>query len=339
VRSLGVLIPGGGRVAWSAQGDRIAFDREGEDGRRDLWVARPDGSGETCLTCTVYDLGKASSFNPVWHPSGQFLVFQVQSLPKKLGMGPAELATPLRAAHSELWMIPLEGRRAWQLTRVGERGGGIADPDVSHEAGQLLWSERLRSQPGPWGDWVVRVARLEIGRGVPHLGKVKTLEPGTQRGLMLAQEFTPDDRGVLYAAGSGDSLGLLRLDMGSKKGPGEPVGPRPGARGWMARLLPGRPGLLWAASLGLTRRTAGQVLPYRSDLWLQGPDSGPGGGPAGRVTFFNDPASEHFLGEALVDDAAWSPEGDRFLAHVVHAGREGVREDVYLVVLDERYRR
>lgn len=333
VREIRVFQHDGGRVAWSTQGSWIAFDRADPEGRYDLWVIRADGTGERCLTCDVYELRKESSFNPTWDPSGQYVVFQVQSLSKRLGMTPVELATPLRGAHCELWMVRLEGRGAWQLTRIGERGGLVADPHFSHEGGQILWSERVRGGGAPWGDWAVRVAKLEIGRGVPHLGKVKTYRPGKQPGLVLAQGFTPNDRGFLYSDGNG---GLFRFELESRaEGGGVPVGPGEGARGELARLLPGRDGLLWASSLGLPRRDRWQKLPRRDDLWIESPRDA----RAGRLTFFNEPASDHFLGEALVDDVAWSPEGDRFVAHVVHAGREGVREDIYLVILDPAYRR
>ena len=39
-----------------------------------------------------------------------------------------------------------------------------------------------------------------------------------------------------------------------------------------------------------------------------------------RLTFFNDPDSDHTLGHALIDDLSWSPEGDRLAIHVVSAG-------------------
>ena len=60
--------------------------------------------------------------------------------------------------------------------------------------------------------------------------------------------------------------------------------------------------------------------------------------------------SDHALGEALIDDVAWSPEGDRLLIHVVSAAElpEGqvpeeddplVEEAIYLVVLDDSFTR
>lgn len=339
VRSIRLLIPDGGRVAWSAQGDRIAYDKAGEDGLYDLYTAAADGADERCVTCNVYELRKAHAFNPAWAPGGDWLVFQVQDVAKRLDMGVLELSSPLRAAHSELWVAPPEGRRAWQLTRQGERGGSPVDPHFAYEGGRILWSERVAARPEPWGAWVVRVAEIAFKRGTPLLGKVKTYEPAP--GLVLAQGFTPDDRGFLYGAGSLDrGLSLHRFRFEGKTS--EPVPGDGGVAGEAAQPIPGRDTLAMASALGLPRPDDWHRLPRRRDVWLVGD------GLRERLTWFNHPGSEHGLGEALIDDLAWSPVGDRFLVHVVSIGESGgrggsdrppVREGIWLVVMDPTYRR
>lgn len=346
VASIRLLVPGGGRVAWSAQGDRIAYDKAGEDGLYDLYIAAADGADERCVTCNVYELRNAHALQPAWAPAGDWLVFQVQEVARRLDLGILELSSPLRAAHSELWAAPPEGRRAWQLTRQGERGGSPVDPHFAYEGGRILWSERVAAKPEPWGDWVVRVAEIAFRRGTPRLGKVKTYQPA--RGLVLAQGFTPDDRGFLYGTGSlarGLSLHRFRFE-------GEVSEPLPGdggVAGEAAHPIPGRTTLTVASALGLPRRDDWHRLPRRRDVWLVGDEL------RERLTYFNHPRSEHGLGEALVDDVAWSPAGDRFLVHVVSTGesrdraggpggsagadRPAVREGLWLVVMDPSYRR
>jgi hypothetical protein len=338
VRSIRLLIPDGGRVAWSAQGNRIAYDKAGEDGLYDLYTASADGAEERCVTCNVYELRNAHAFNPDWAPGGDWLIFQVQDVAKRLHMGVLELSSPLRAAHSDLWVAPPEGRRAWQITRQGERGGAPVDPHFAYEGGRILWSERVAAKPGPWGSWVVRVAEISFKRGTPHLGKVKTYEPAP--GLVLAQGFTPDDQGFLYGAGSFDrGLSFHRFRFDGKSS--EPVPPDGGITGEAARPVPGRDSWAVASGLGLPPR-GGHGLPRRRDVWLAGD------GRRERLTYFNDPSSEHPLGEALIDDLEWSPTGDRFLVHVVSTGdsegaertdRPSVREGIWLVVMDPSYRR
>ena len=67
-----------------------------------------------------------------------------------------------------------------------------------------------------------------------------------------------------------------------------------------------------------------------------------------RLTYFNDPKSDHSLGEALIDDLAWSPRGDLVALHVVYLSPDAVPEHedelplgqgIYVVTLDESYRR
>jgi len=346
VRSIRLLIPDGGRVEWSPRGDRIAYDKAGEDGLYDLYTADAQGEGETCVTCNVYELRKSHAFNPSWAPGGDWLIFQVQDVARRLDMGVMELTSPLRAAHSELWVVPPEGRRAWQITQQTQRGGSPVDPHFAYDGSRILWSERVAAQPEPWGDWVVRVAELTFKRGTPHLGKVKTYEPG--RGLVLAYGFTPDDRGFLYGTGAFDrGLSLHRLVFEGKAT--SPVPADGGVTGEAAQPIPGREAWVIASELGLPRPDNWHKLPRRREVWLVGE------GRRERLTYFNHPSSEQSLGEALIDDISWSPEGDRFLVHVVStvgpggegpAGRSAgdespltVREGIWLVVMDPSYRR
>jgi hypothetical protein len=71
------------------------------------------------------------------------------------------------------------------------------------------------------------------------------------------------------------------------------------------------------------------------DLWTMSPD---GTGPE-RLTFFNDPAARESLGAAIVDDFEQSPQGDEILAHVVWSAGGETREGLYLIRLDESFRR
>jgi hypothetical protein len=69
VSRISTLKSGGGRLDWHA--DKIAFDMAGPDGRFDIYVMRPDGSGERCLTCNHPDLPKRNIGQPAWHPAGR----------------------------------------------------------------------------------------------------------------------------------------------------------------------------------------------------------------------------------------------------------------------------
>lgn len=327
VESIRRLVPGGGRVDVSAQGDRIAYDRgeAGTAGRRQVWVSDLGGGHLRCITCQIYEFRKADVGNPAWHPSGDALVVQVQRLGGRPDPGIVGLAGPQRAVGSELWLVPLEGR---QVYRLSPTEGNRTDPYVSHEADRLLWTERLHGGgAGPWGEWGVIVAQLDLTRGgIPRLGKARTLQPGPGRGLLLAQGFTPDDRGFLFEAGGN----LYR--SGFEEGEWTVVQEAEGVRYGSARPASVAGILAWTSDRNLPAAGAQSRLPAVSDVWLG--IERDGRITEERLTFFNDPDSDHFLGEALVDDLAWSPDGDRLLLHVVSASGRQVEEGIWIVELD-----
>lgn len=342
VRSIERFRRGGGRVDWSPQGDWIAIDERGPDGRYDIHLIKADGAQETCLTCELYELRKISALNPAWHPSGEYLVFHGQNAARKLDLSAVELADPFRGLHSELWVVTRDGRHAWQITQVRENGGAVIDPHLSFEADQLVWSERLTNRSRPWGEWGVRVAALEIKRGLPRLGKVRTFEPGGKQ-FLYASGFTPNDRGLLIAAspdpGQGvEGLDILELDLESERF--ERLTATPDSRDELALYAPKGHRIVWVSDRNLDPPEGGARLPRRSDLWVASrPDTR--GEPVAheRLTYFNEPASKHTLGQALIDDLSWSPQGDRLMVHVLSSDGGEVEEAVYLILLDASYRR
>ena len=68
----------GGRVDWCAVNNLIAFDRMTGSDSSEVFVIRPDGSAERCITCNIPGLPEGIRGQPAWHPSGEFLVIQVQ---------------------------------------------------------------------------------------------------------------------------------------------------------------------------------------------------------------------------------------------------------------------
>jgi len=338
-------IEGGGRVDWSRQGEWLAYDKAGEDGRYDVHVTSTDRLAERCLTCEVYALKKDNVLNPVWHPSGERLIVQVQSHPKRLRFvaDPVQLLSPDRALHSELYDIDRRGKHFTLLTRFAASGSAVLDPHFSHDGERLLWSERTRARTGRYGAWQLRSGRLRVSRaGIAALRKIST-HPMPVEALVVAQGYTPDDRGVLVAANfepgqSPDTLDLYRLPLGG----GEPerlTHSREGADDHV-RLSPTGRHLAFTSNAGIRAAEAGQHVPAgaRRELWLMNAE----GSDKQRLTFFNDPASDESLGHAYVGDLAWNPRGDQIAVHVVwgsnrHDGRP--REALYRVHLDPSFRR
>jgi Tol biopolymer transport system component len=68
-----VLTEGGGacRPHFSPDGRRIAFVSSAADGKGDIWLINPDGSGKERLT----DLPETYDYFPSWSPDGRYIVF------------------------------------------------------------------------------------------------------------------------------------------------------------------------------------------------------------------------------------------------------------------------
>lgn len=333
VRDVRVLKKNGGRMDWSDQGDWIAFDRlEGEFYH--IYVMKPDGTRERCVTCNQWDFRKTNSLSPTWHPSGEYLVFQVQEHASKLQLDTLKLTTPHRGLHSELWVIDVKGRQPFKLTKVGERGNAVLDPHFSHEADMLTWSQRVVSL-GRWGEWEPHVGRFQIKRGVPRLSKVRNYQPKVQQGFVAAHGFTPSDRGLLISGvpdprQSATGRDILELDL--ETGDFKRLTDSPREWDELAFALPRSDGVVWVSDRNI-KPPKNRQLPRRGDVWFMSTS----GRRQERLTFFNHPESDYFLGEALIDDLAWNREGDKLLLHVVFAGVPGaevVEQAIYIVELD-----
>ncbi len=322
-----------GRMDWSKQGDWIAYDRPEGDFYH-IYVMKPDGTRERCVTCNQWDFRKTNSLSPTWHPSGEYLVFQVQEHAKKLKLDALKLTTPHRGLHSELWVIDVKGSQPVRLTKVGERGNALLDPHFSHEADMLAWSQRVVSL-GRWGEWEPHAGQFQIKRGVPRLTKVENYRPAVQKGFTAVHGFTPSDRALLISAvpdpgQSANGRDILELDL--ETGNFKRLTSTPREWDELVVALPRSDGIVWVSDRSI-QKPKDRFLPRRGDIWYMSAS----GRRQERLTFFNHPESDTFLGEALIDDLAWNPEGDKLLLHVVTAGAPGtdtVEQAIWVVDLD-----
>jgi Tol biopolymer transport system component len=342
VEEIRLLMKGVGRVAWSAQGDRLAYDKLGPEGRYHLYTADPRTLIERCLTCEPYELKKKNSLNPTWHPSGEFLVFQVQSNSKKLKLTPVELATAERGLYSELYAIRTDGKDFWQLTRGAEDGAAIIDPHFSHEGTRLLWGERVRSRVGRWGTWEIKVGEVRTRRGIMRLSSVSSYEPGPQKLFLAPSAFTPDDKGALFAGNREPGQNENGMDVYRFQFEGGRVERLTHTRrAWdeQARYSPRGDKIVWSAAAEIRLRRSDETdgLPPEQlrDLWIMNED----GSEKERLTYFNHPNSAESIGNAIVDNFTWNPAGDEIIAHVIWGSRGRIEQGIYLVKLAESFRR
>lgn len=327
-------IEGGGRLSWSLQGDRLAYDRvdpNRDDGLVDIFLVDEGArrSTGTCLTCTVPALRKLHAFHPVWHPSGDQIVFQTVNLATRTGVTARDLDGPLRANRSEIWIARTDGKDFWKLTDFQARAGAVLDPSFSFEGERILWSERTRSRVGERGAWRLRSGSIATKRGVPRLKDQRTLLASDEPAWIVPHGFTPDDAGALVSANlepgqraTGADLYLVR------DGDTQRLTRTGGIEESNATFHPDGDRIYFTSSGTLPSRDRVDGLAI-NEIWVVPAE----GGPSRRVTYFNERSSSHARGPTWIGDLAWHPDGERLAVQSV-SGRVP-RAQILLLRLDE----
>lgn len=302
---------GGGRLDWSPY-DVIAFDQLGADNYFDLFTANLDGSGEKCLTCGRSELPNRHIGNPSWHPSGEFIVFQVQKANAPFNPIADYFANPGSGIGNDLWITDREGTRFWRLTDIAVQNG-VLHPHFSPLGDQLFWSERVSTAGGPIGEWAMHVADFRIVSGVPTIENVRRYQPGAQRRFYESHGFTPDARTLLFSGnlepGASESVGDIYLFTPES---GALLNLTASSDAWdeHAHISPSGNWIVWMTSMG----PGGTIAGPKSDYWLMRAD----GSAKTQLTFFNDRNHPDYIpGGATAADIAWSPDGTRLMAYLI----------------------
>jgi Tol biopolymer transport system component len=313
-----VIRSGSGRVAWSpVVPNQIAFDApdaSDPNGFFDVFVINADGSNEHCLTCSNAALaGRHNMGQPAFHPSGEWLVIQVQ----QAGTPDGRFTTPGRGVNNELWLISADGTTAWPLPYGDSPPLGVLHPHFSHDGTRLVWAEKYRGWCTIAGCWRLMIADFGFDAGRPRLTNARMIETGQPAGFYETHEFLPGDRELLYTSSAGE--GLLSSDIYAVDvytgvtraltsiGYNEHAHPSPDGR--------------W-----ITWMTAREVPGTGTEIWIM--DSQAQG--AARLTQFND--ANPFNKGLVPADHEWSPDG-RHLALYLQSGTAEDIGDLVILTL------
>jgi serine/threonine protein kinase/Tol biopolymer transport system component len=205
-----------GSPRWSPDGQHIAFDSEGEDGRWSIHTIDADGASSRRLTLDPGDQNE-----PSWSHDGRFIYFA---------------ARPAGAQDFDVWRIPAAGGAE---ERISRNGGGTAFESID---GKTLFFMRRVSEPSPLlalplaGGPEREVAKCVVGFAVGPAGlyslecldgeqalqqaPVFLRDPATGRGRLLGKldqavkglTVSPDGKTILYTRLVGEGTDLMMIE-------------------------------------------------------------------------------------------------------------------------------
>ena len=300
VKEISLFRAGVGRIAWSAQGDWLAFDRR-DPAARELPAL---GHEARRHLRALPHLRAARSAPRELHQPDLASERRLDRLPAP-DPGQAPRLRAARARHRRSRVVerargdpPATDAASGRSPASNQNGGTVLDPQFSFEGDQILWSERVRSRIGRWGEWVLRVAQFRRG-AVPRVAKPRTFEPGEQHSIPLRVELHARrsrrvDRRQPRPGSARERHG--RLSPGVRGRRGRAAHPHPALDGTSARPTPSRAIASCRCPRARSRcatSDASSALPIElmRDLWVMNAD----GTDAERLTFFNEPSSRESL--------------------------------------------
>jgi dipeptidyl aminopeptidase/acylaminoacyl peptidase len=331
------LSPDGGRVAFTVKS--VAPGRDGY--RHALWIVPADGSAPA----RQLTLGRRTDIAPRWSPDGRTLAFLSDRSGIMQAAGVGEAAGPKEAPKeggTQVWLLPIEGGEARQLTRLPRDVTDLAwSPDgrqlclvsASEKAKERPSSRRAEEGPEPDLRFIDRLSYMLNGAGFTYDrpgnlwrvaiadGAVARLTSGTSDDQRPA--WSPDGTTIAFVSSRHRHADLTgRVDVF--------VMPADGGR--IERVTSGgddrqfldptwSPDGAWLAVKGFTQARPG----VRTDVWRFRPRGGDGVGEdlTGEHDLMVDAAMNSDLFGGPGSLVTWSADG-RWLSFA--APREGAYE-------------
>jgi len=205
----------GGQMDWSPTGEWITYDVQGEDGFTDVYMIRPNGSDNRCLTCDNPILPNRHQGQSTWHPSGRYLVFQAEKSWHYMDSWHRP-CRPGGGVYNDLWVLDMETSQFYQLTDVRDTlpPGGCLHPHFSHDGKKLIWGD-LEDFNGLYGNWRIAVADF-ITSPIPHLDleNITYYEPAVMDNWYETHGFGPDDSWIYFTCTDVEGMDESAMDIG-----------------------------------------------------------------------------------------------------------------------------
>jgi hypothetical protein len=330
----------GGRVDWCASNNLIVFDRMTGADTSEVFVIRADGSAERCITCNMPGLPEGIRGQPAWHPSGEFLVIQVQG---KFYQG-SRYEFVSWGIHNDLWLVAANGQWAQRLIETDYLGASL-HPHFSDTGDRLFWSVRkstgkkirqrlFHQTPGkenPWDGWHLAVADFKqdasgkaklTNRIDLYRGEGGFFESHALRSDVIWFSHTKSGRPFVDDIYRARWDGTGRVNITRSPGTWEEHGePSPGAS--LVTFNSSR-SFDW-------KNPPDTAKTLRLELWARQVSTG----KILRLTDFNRQPEDR--GRVLTSDYAWSPSGREIAVYYATFGRGSITQKIDILRLDRAY--
>ena len=330
----------GGRVDWCAANNLIAFDRMTGTETSEVYVIRPDGSEERCVTCNIPGLPKGIRGQPAWHPSGRFLVIQVQG--KHYQGSRFEFVS--WGIHNDLWLIAANGKWGQRLVEAKYLGASL-HPHFSDTGDRLFWTVReatgkkirqriFHKTPGkenPWDGWHLAIAKFKRDlSGTAKLteqvdlyrGEGGFFESHALRGDVIWFSHTQGGRPLVDDIYRARWDGTQRVNITKSPGTWEEHG----------ELSPNGSLITFNSSRSFDwKHPPDTAKTLRLELWARRMNTG----NIFRLTDFNQKVTGRE--RVLTSDYAWSPSGREIAVYYATFGRGAVTQKIDILRLNRDY--
>lgn len=294
------VISPGARVDYSKVLNLLAIDKTGPVAGSlfATYTIRPNGSNPVCLTCGNPLVTAGHNGNPAWHPSGKYIVFQVQDtsleiLPASWQSIAYRVTNPGYGTNNNLWLMTSDGSQMWQLTHV-TAGQGVLHAHFNPSGNLLVWANKV-DYTGPDQQWVINIANLTWVAGVPSLTNIRTYAPFGTNLFYETFGFSPDGSTIIFSAGSPSqqTLNIYTYNL-STQVLTNLTNTGTGTWNEHAHFAPDSSRIIFGSNMDITM-TRTYYVPFL-DYWSMNTD----GTNKVRLTYFNDPSSPEYYQYGLV---------------------------------------
>ena len=173
-------------------------------------------------------------------------------------------------------------------------------------------------------DWAIMLADF-VETPTPHLENVVSYQP-LGNAWYETHDFSPDDSCILLTVGTREEYsGFDIWEMDIKTQKMTQLTNSPDQWDEHAHYSPDGKKIVWASSCGFEYDPKKWQKTLKTELWIMDVK----GETKKRLTYFNEPGHDAYIGPAIAADSSWSPDGK----NVVVSVSRGSRKDTQIIVV------